>query len=261
MDLSALAQPLQDLCRQVGGFIREEGRNFDLKNIEYKGTNDLVSYVDKSAEQQLVDGLHKLLPEAGFITEENTRNEEAAYNWIIDPLDGTTNFLHGLPVFSVSVALARGHEPVLGVVYEVNRDECFWAYEGGGAFCNSSKIEVSTPGKLGESLIATGFPYHDFGRQNDYLKILGDFMAKSHGVRRLGSAAVDLAYVACGRFEGFFEFNLNAWDVAAGVIIIKEAGGAVTTFAEGGDPVFGREICASNGRVHEEMLEVIRKTW
>jgi myo-inositol-1(or 4)-monophosphatase len=260
---------LENICRQVvaeakcvGAFIREEGKKFDASKIEHKGFNDLVSYVDKEAEKQLLVALKDLVPGAGFIAEEGTdsrRHEE--FNWIIDPLDGTTNFMHGLPVFSISIALMQKEEIVLGVIYEINRDETFYAWKNGGAFLNDKAISVSEAPKLADSLIATGFPYTEFARTNDYLKILGSFMANSHGVRRLGSAAVDLAYVACGRFEGFFEFNLNAWDVAAGVLIVQEAGGKVTTFKEGGSPVFDREIVASNSAVHNEMLQVIGEVW
>lgn len=260
---------LETICRQVvaetkcvGAFIREEGKKFDASKIEHKGFNDLVSYVDKEAEKQLIDALKKLIPEAGFIAEEGTVSTRAEeFNWIIDPLDGTTNFMHGLPVFSISIALMQKEEIVLGVIYEINQDEAFYAWKNGGAFLNDKSISVSKAEKLADSLVATGFPYTTFGKMQDYLKVLGAFMSKSHGVRRLGSAAVDLAYVACGRFESFFEFNLNAWDVAAGVLIVQEAGGKVTTFKEGGNPVFDREIVASNTAVHMEMLEVIKESW
>ncbi|HSI90222.1 MAG TPA: inositol monophosphatase family protein [Adhaeribacter sp.] len=265
---------LEELCKQVvaearctGAFIREEGRKFDISKIEHKGFNDLVSYVDKEAEKQLVEGLKKLLPGAGFITEEGTESTQALeYNWVIDPLDGTTNFMHGLPVYSISIGLVKQvlmqqKEIVLGVIYEINQDEAFYAWKHGGAFLNDKAITVSKAAKLSDSLIATGFPYTDFGRTDDYLKILGSFMGKSHGVRRLGSAAVDLAYVACGRFEGFFEFNLNAWDVAAGSVIVEEAGGQISMFKGEGNAVFDREIVASNGAIHEEMQEVIKEFW
>ncbi len=260
---------LAELCRQVaaetrrtGAFIQAEGLQFDTSRIEHKGFNDLVSYVDKEAEKQLVEALKRLLPEAGFITEEGTEsNRNPEYNWIIDPLDGTTNFMHGLPIYSISIALMQRDEIVLGVIYEANRQECFYAWKDGGAYCNDSLIDVTQTTKLADSLIATGFPYTVFGQMQDYLQILGAFMSRSHGIRRLGSAAVDLAYVACGRFEGFFEFNLNAWDVAAGIIIVQEAGGKVTTFKEGGDPVFGREIVATNAKIHPEMLATIAEFW
>jgi myo-inositol-1(or 4)-monophosphatase len=262
MDLSALCDKVADLARTTGGFIRHEGKSFDLSRIEYKGFNDLVSYVDKQSEVQLVAGLKELLPEAGFITEEGTvKPSEADYTWIIDPLDGTTNFLHGVPCYSVSIGLHHREEVVLGVVYEINLDECFYAWKGGGAFLNGSQIQVTTAPTLRDSLIATGYPYSSMEMTELYLKILGSYMGKTHGVRRLGSAAADLAYVAAGRFEGFFEFNLNPYDVAAGVILVQEAGGKVTNFRGGGDPVFGREIVASNGHVHDEMVGVIAEFW
>ena len=230
-------------------------------SIEYKGINDLVSFVDKTAERKLVDGLAMLIPEAGFIAEEGTVNKKGqTYNWIIDPLDGTTNFIHSLPVFSISVALMRNEEVVLGVVYEVNKEECFYAVKGSKAFCNGQPIQVSPSLKLSESLLATGFPYYDFDKMDAYLSILKDFMQHSHGLRRLGSAAVDLAYVACGRFEAFFEYNLKPWDVAAGTLIVQEAGGIVTDFKNSDDFIFGGEILAAN-TVHSEALQVIKKHW
>ncbi|MEJ8802630.1 inositol monophosphatase family protein [Pontibacter sp. H249] len=262
MNLHQLSQNLNILARKVGAFIKHEAENFDRSKVEMKGFNNLVSYVDKQAEEQLVEGLRILLPEAGFITEEETDNTKGdRYNWIVDPLDGTTNFTHGLPAYSVSVGLMDGDEVVLGVVYEPNRDECFWAYKGGGAFCNDKQIKVSEAPALKDSLIATGFPYYDFGLTQLYLQVLGGFMGKSHGVRRYGSAALDLAYVAIGRFEGFFEYNLNAWDVAGGAIIVQEAGGKLSKFTAGGDYVFGREIVASNGHIHQEMLDTIAEHW
>lgn len=262
MDLSTLCRQVTGLAKTAGAFIRQEGQNFDLSRIEYKGVNDLVSYVDKQAELQLVAGLKALLPEAGFITEEGTEQpSEADYTWIIDPLDGTTNFLHGLPCFSVSIGLYHKGEVVLGVIYEINLDECFYAWKGGGAYLNGKRIQVTSAPKLSNALLATGYPYASMDKTELYLKILGSFMSKTHGVRRMGSAAVDLAYVAVGRCEGFFEFNLNSYDVSAGVLLVQEAGGKVTDFRGGGDPVFGREVLASNGHVHEEMLQVIGEFW
>ncbi|WP_242921814.1 inositol monophosphatase family protein [Pontibacter liquoris] len=262
MNLSQLSQNLNILARSTGSFILNEARNFDRSKVEKKGFNDLVSYVDKQAEEKLVEGLRKLLPEAGFVTEEETASTLGErYNWIIDPLDGTTNFTHGLPVYCVSVGLTDGAEVVLGVVYDPNRDECFSAFKGGGAFLNDNPIHVSAATALKDALIATGFPYYDFNLMQQYLQIMAGFMNNSHGVRRLGSAALDLVYVACGRVEGFFEYNLNSWDVAAGVLIVQEAGGHVSKFTEGGDYVFGREVVASNGAIHAEMLATIAEHW
>ena len=262
MNLSQLSQNLNVIARSVGAYIRKEGDNFDRSRIEMKGFNDLVSYVDKQAEEQLVNELRKLLPEAGFITEEGTDTTKGdRFNWVIDPLDGTTNFTHGMPIYCVSVGLLDGDEVVAGVVYDPNRDECFSAYKGGGAFCNDKPIRVSDAPALKDSLIITGFPYYDFGLTQQYLQVLGAFMSRSHGIRRLGSAALDLVYVACGRGEGFFEYNLNPWDVAGGTIIVQEAGGRLSKFLEDGDYVFGREIVASNGNIHAEMQETIREFW
>ncbi|MTI19904.1 inositol monophosphatase [Fulvivirga sp. RKSG066] len=261
IDLSKTLERTKSLVIEVGDFIRKESDNFTKSDIELKGFNDLVSYVDKEAEKQLVAGCSEILPEAGFIAEEGTSDKTGdTYNWIIDPLDGTTNFTHGLPIYAISLALMAEDKIVLGIVYEINKDECFYAIEGENAYLNDQVISVSKVPKLSGSLLATGFPYYDFEQMSKYLSILNDFMQQTHGLRRMGSAAVDLAYVACGRFEGFFEYNLNAWDVAAGAFIVERAGGNVTDFKCGPDYIFGREILAA-GPVHTEMLEVIQKHW
>lgn len=258
----ALAQLCTDvtiLCKEVGTFIRTEAVGFSADKIEHKGLNDLVSYVDKAAEEQLVAGLQTLLPGSGFITEEGTIKQEfETYNWVIDPLDGTTNFIHGLPVYSIAVALMHHDELVIGVVYEINKDECFYAWKGSKAYLNGKEIRVSKNSTLGKSLIATGFPYTNFKGIDNYLSILKELMHVSHGVRRLGSAAVDLAYVACGRFDGFFEYNLNAWDVAAGALIVQQAGGKVCNFSGGAEFIEKREILASNALVEPEMLGLLK---
>ncbi|HSJ68668.1 MAG TPA: inositol monophosphatase family protein [Anditalea sp.] len=256
MDLDQLLERTKSIAKEAGAFIRKERQSFKVESIEHKGFNDLVSYVDKEAEKIIVDGLRELLPEAGFITEEGTDTvQKDIYNWIIDPLDGTTNFIHGLPVFSVSIALTERGKLIIGVVYEINLDECFYAISGKGAYCNGKSISVSTAPKLADSLIATGFPYYDFDLISNYLETLRKLMQKSHGIRRLGSAAVDLAYVACGRVDAFFEYNLNSYDVAAGALIVLEAGGQVTDFDGGENFLFGRQILASNSMIHSELLE------
>jgi len=264
MNLQAIEKSVIAICEEVSAFIRKEGASFDLSNIEEKdGFNNLVSYVDKEAERRLVEVLHKILPEAGFITEEGTVEQSThnEFNWIIDPLDGTTNFLHGLPIFAISIGLTQGKKTILGVVYHVMRQECFHAIEGGSAYCNDKVIRVSPIPALSGSLLATGFPYYHFEKQDVYLDIIKQFLEKSHGIRRLGSAAIDLAYVACGRLEGFFEYNLNAWDVAAGAFIVQQAGGKVTDFSGGDTFLFGRELCAANSNMHEEMLGIIKNKW
>ncbi|WP_339793602.1 inositol monophosphatase family protein [uncultured Imperialibacter sp.] len=259
--LETLVHHVIAISKEAGQFLKNEAEGFTPDMIELKGHNNLVSYVDKACEEMIVERLREVLPEAGFITEEGTvASSEQSLQWVIDPLDGTTNFVHGLPIYSVSLALVRDKQAILGVVYEVNRDECFHAIKGKGAFCNGKPIRVSSATQINESLLATGFPYNDFGKMMPYLNILNELMKSSHGLRRMGSAAVDLAYVACGRFEAFFEFNLNSWDVAAGVLLVTEAGGTVTDFKGGDNYIFGRELIAGCG-IQSELLGTIKKFW
>lgn len=248
-----------ELCKEVGAFIREERTRFQADQIEEKGLHDLVSYVDKTAELRLVEKLGLFLPEAGFITEEKTIQKVSdTYNWIIDPLDGTTNFIHGIPVYSISIALYHQQTAVVGVVYEIGQDECFYAWKDGGAFLNGKAIAVSTTFSLGKSLLATGFPYTNFKGMEAYLSVLRTAMQSTRGVRRMGSAAVDLAYVACGRFDAFFEYNLNAWDVAAGAFIVQEAGGKVMNFSGGTEFIDCRQILALNSALETEMKLMVQ---
>jgi myo-inositol-1(or 4)-monophosphatase len=260
MKLSQIISQVIDVSKETGQFIRQERKTFNPDKIEYKGLNDLVSYVDKTAEEKIVAGLELILPEAGFITEEKTRNKLGdRYNWVIDPLDGTTNFIHGLPTFSVSIALQEYDKPVLGVVYEVNQDECFYAHQDAPAYLNGTEIKVSNRPTIADSLIATGFPYYDFTKQQAYIELFTELMRNCHGLRRLGSAAVDLAYTACGRFESFYEYNLNAWDIAAGIVIVKQAGGEVVNFKGGPEVINTRELLATNSKITAEMLSYINK--
>ena len=264
MELQSLEHETIRICKEVGEFILKESRSFDPSRIEQKTDfNTLVSYVDKEAERMLVERLRGILPGSGFITEEGTveRTYDEKYHWIIDPLDGTTNFLHSLPIFAISVALAENDRLLLGVVHEMSHDECYHATIEGPARCNGEVIRVSTIDTLRESLLATGFPYYHLDKNDEYLDIIKMFLAETHGIRRLGSAAVDLAYVACGRMEGFFEYSLNPWDVAAGALIVQQAGGNVTDFRGGNNFLHGGELCASNGKIHAEMLEVVQKHW
>lgn len=249
-----------EIVKSAGNFIREQRINFDQSSVEHKGFNDLVSFVDKEAESMLVSGLEKLNPDSGFITEENTRNlSDREVEWIIDPLDGTTNFVHGVPVFCVSVGLRINSKLCGGIIYEVNLDECFYGWEGGGVFLNGKKIRTSPAERMADSLVVTGFPYTNFTRLKEYMEIFDYCMKNTHGIRRPGSAAVDLAYVAAGRFEIFYEYGLNPWDVAAGAFLVKEAGGMVTDFKGGDDYLFGKEIVATANGVHSEFMGVIRE--
>jgi myo-inositol-1(or 4)-monophosphatase len=223
--------------------------------------HDLVSYVDKESEKRIIAELQKLLPESGFIAEEGTNDTRGErFNWVIDPLDGTTNFIQGVPVYCVSIGLLDGDELVVGVVYEVGRDECFYAWKNGGAYLNGEKITVSDRSDIHDALLATGFPYSDFSRIEEYIEFLRWAMKNARGVRRLGSAAADLAYVACGRFDAFWEYDLKPWDVAAGSLLVKEAGGMVSDYSGGDNYLFGREIVASNSLINRTVLDKIKES-
>lgn len=236
-----------EITKEVGNFIRNEQSKITANIVENKGIHDFVTYVDKTAEKKLVEQLSELIPEAGFITEEKTVNKKGdTYNWIIDPLDGTTNYIHGLNPVAISIALQKDKKTILGVVYEIFLDECFYAIKDKPAFLNGKKIEVTKTDKVKNSLIATGFPYYDYDKLPQFMQTLSYFMQNSHGLRRLGSAATDLAYVACGRFEAFYEYSLKVWDVAAGAFIVQQAGGKVSDFSGGDNYLFGKEIIAAN---------------
>lgn len=261
MSAQQFIQSAIPLIKEVGAFILEQRNQFQSDKVDVKSQNQLVSYVDIQAEQRLVEGLRKIIPLAGFITEEETIRSEKdnEWVWIVDPLDGTTNFIHGLPVYSVSVGLMQNGNLCGGIVYEVNRDECFYAWEGSPAYCNEQVIKVSDANVLSNTLLATGFPYYDFKQMDDYLQCLKELMRGSRGLRRMGSAAVDLAYVACGRFDGFFEYSLAPWDVAAGAFIVKAAGGKVTDFSGEQNFLFGKEIIAVQPKVAEAFQGIIKK--
>jgi myo-inositol-1(or 4)-monophosphatase len=249
------------IVKKTGLYLLTEFNSFNKNAIEVKSTNQLVSYVDITAEKMLVEALGALIPESGFITEENTINKTSEiYNWIIDPLDGTTNFMHGIPVFAVSVALQKNNETILGVVYDVCNDAMFYA-DDSGAFCNGNKINVSENKHLNTSLLATGFPYYDFEGMENYMNVLKEFMQHTHGLRRLGSAAIDLAYVACGKYEGFFEYGLHPWDVAGGAFIVKQAGGIVTDFNGTNGYIFDKTIVATNAYIHQPFFNIIQRNF
>jgi myo-inositol-1(or 4)-monophosphatase len=260
VNLKDIIIEVEKAARETGAFILKESKVYDINLTEKKGFNDFVSYVDKGAEKILVDWLSSILPEAGFKTEEGTIEKKGLkYCWIVDPLDGTTNFVHGLHPYAVSIGLMEYEEVVAGVVYEVVGDEMFTAWKDGGAWLNGTPIHVSKNEKLSDSLIATGLPYTDFERLEAYMKCLSYFCEHTHGIRRLGSAATDLAYVACGRFEVFYEYGLKPWDIAAGIILVREAGGQITDFSGIGKNLSGVEIVAANNSVFSEVLEIVRR--
>jgi myo-inositol-1(or 4)-monophosphatase len=259
MDLKTICQNACLVAAEAGNFIRTERQHFQSNSVEVKSFNQLVSYVDKTAEEILVKGLSIALPEAGFITEEETiATQNKEWMWVIDPLDGTTNFIHNLPVYSVSIGLLKNNKPMMGIVYEVNKVEMFYAWNGGGAFLNGQPISVKTNADLGKSLLATGFPYYDYQQMDAYLDTLKYFMKNTQGMRRMGSAAIDLAYTACGRFDAFFEYGLSPWDVAGGICLIEEAGGVIADFEGGNNALFGRSIMGSSKALFPAFSKVIK---
>jgi len=257
---TTLCQSVIEISISIGEWMMSEQKKFNSSSIEVKSFNNLVSYVDKTSEERFIVELKKLIPESGIIGEEGIeKHSTKEYTWIIDPLDGTTNFAHSIPVFCTSVALMFEGRIILGVVYDPNRKEVFHAFEGGGAFLNNVPISVSNTRELTNSLVATGFPYDDFTRFNSYISTFSYLAKNTRGIRRLGSAALDLCYVACGRFDVFFEYALSPWDVAAGSLIVKEANGKNTDFNNQENFIFGSEIVATNNHLHQNFIQIIQK--
>lgn len=228
------------------------------KEVDFKGQVDLVTSFDRRSEEMIFRRLSRAFPDHSFLAEEEIRQDRAsAYCWLVDPLDGTTNYAHGLPVFCVSIALSLKKEVVLGVVYDPAREEMFTAVRGQGAYLNGQPVRVSGTAELGRSLLATGFPYDVRSSNDNNLDHFSNFAVRAQAIRRLGSAALDLCYVACGRFDGYWEKKLKPWDLAAGSLLVEEAGGRVSDL-EGGDfNVFSPHILASNGHIHQSMLEIL----
>lgn len=256
-----IATPATRIAIEAGALLREYYRKG--VETEYKGDVDLVTEADRASEKLIVDRLHKIFPDHGIYGEEGTRSGlESEYRWYIDPLDGTTNFAHGFPVFCVSMGLERrarsssrseDGEIVAGVIFDPTRDELFTAEKGKGAYLNGTRIHVSRTRVLAEALVATGFPSHK-RHENPNIHFYQQFTLRSHGVRRAGSAALDLAYTACGRFDAYWEFNLNAWDTAAGALLVTEAGGTMTRYDGSPFRLDSKEILATNGLLRDEML-------
>lgn len=260
MNLEKLCSEVQLIAKAAGAFIAGEREKFNLDAIEIKGKANFVSYVDKQAEEMIISGLLQLLPGSGFIAEEGTAGStDEKYKWIIDPLDGTTNFVHSLPPFAVSIALMDESELIIGVVYEITQEECFYAWKGSKAYLNGKEIRVTTAATTGDSLIATGFPYSAMDMLDPFIASMRYFMIHSHGLRRLGSAATDMAYLAAGRFEAFYEHGLKPWDVAAGTIIVRQAGGKVTDFSGTDKFLFNGEMVASNSAYFDEFYDIVHE--
>ncbi len=249
-------------AREAGAYILSESGSVSSEDIADKGTHDLVSRVDHEAQRLITARIAEAFPKHHILAEEGDGKvhvPEKGYTWIIDPLDGTTNFLHGVPPWSVSIGLAYQGQPQMGIVFDVTRNELFTAAEGMGAFVNGQPCTVSRSSHLNDSLLTTGFPYRDFDHVEAYLSALGHFMKETRGVRRPGCASIDLAWVAAGRFDGFFESGLHPWDVAAGMVLVREAGGRLSNY-EGEDDLtpLGGQIIASNGLIHDHIVHILQ---
>jgi len=228
------------------------------KEIEFKGEVDLVTVADRLSEDAIVGIISRAFPDHQILAEERTpKSSSSRYRWVIDPLDGTTNYAHGFPCFAISIAVEEAGRIVVGLVYDPLRDECFTAIKGQGAYLNGRAIRVSSIDKLDRALLATGFPYDRRKFVDDYLKPFRDFLIYAQEIRRPGAAAIDLCYLAAGRIDGFWEYKLHPWDVAAGSLMVTEAGGRVTDFSGHDYSIYGQETLASNGKIHEEMIQVL----
>lgn len=262
-DWKNICSRVREIAREAGDYIATERKRFTVDKVEEKGTFNFVSYVDKGAEHIIVEALGELLPEAGFIAEEGSGrvDEGAPYQWIIDPLDGTTNFVHGLPPYAVSIALwdTRARETVVGVVYEVTLQECFYSWKGAeAAYLNGEPVRVSDVERVDDALVLTGLAYGlDAEVVRHFENSFAYFNRHSHGARRLGSAATDLVYVACGRADAFYQVNLSPWDVAAGAFIVRQADGRVTDFCGGDDYTYGRSIVSSTPGIWDEIFPLV----
>lgn len=246
-----------DISKEAGEIIKNGfGKNI---KIDFKsGENNLVTEIDKKAEKCIIDFIKKEFPSHSILAEESGQSDgNSDYLWVIDPLDGTTNFAHGLPIFSVSIGLRKNRETICGVIYDIMRNQVYAAELNSGAYCNSDKIMVNENSIIEKSLLVTGFPYEIGEKLDRSLDVFKEFVKTSRGVRRLGSAAIDLCYVANGTFDAFWEEKLNPWDVCAGMLIVEEAGGKLCDFNGNPIDIYSKEILASNGKIEENMLKII----
>lgn len=259
INLEKITLEVCKIAKQTGLFLRKERENFSLDKVEQKHDHDYVSYVDKAAETQLVEKLKKLLPEAGFITEEGTvQQSETILNWIIDPLDGTTNFIQNYCPYCVSIALREGNELLIGVIYEVCLDECYYAWRNGGSYMNEKKILVS--GKsIENAFIGLELPYNTKEYKPVIQAAIDQLYGKVASLRISGSAAMSLCYVAIGRYDGWAEAFIKVWDYAAGVLIVREAGGKITDFNGSNDITDTHHIIATNGIIHDELMGIFNQ--
>ena len=261
--MEELTKSVCEIARQAGAYIREERKKFSFDRVERKHAHDYVSYVDKGSERLIVSALKDLLPEAGFITEEGTvapnpRTPVPSLCWVVDPLDGTTNFIHQYAPYAVSIALMRGREVLMGVVYEICNDECFYAWQGGGAYVNGRPLHVSNQ-QIGDALICLQFPYDSEAYKPVITHLINTFYGRVGSIRACGSAAMALCQVAAGRLDGYAEQYIGQWDYMAGSLIVMEAGGMVTDYAGSKDFTQGNSVVATNGLIQQDLLSAIKR--
>ncbi len=248
-----------EAARAAGNLLRQRFRETEPLEVESKGLHDFVTRVDREAEAAVVGHLMERFPHHTVMAEEGSPDAEVAdYRWVVDPLDGTTNFIHGVPAFAVSIALETSRGLTAGVVHDPIRDETFHACLGGGARLNGEPISCSRPAGTHQALVATGFPFRDVSRLDRYLVAFEGFIRSTAGLRRAGSAAIDLAYTACGRYDGFWEVGLSRWDIAAGALLVREAGGVVTDVIGDDSYLESGDIAAAGAGLHPEMLKITR---
>lgn len=245
-------------ARRAASVINRASAQLDLIAVQTKGPNDFVTEVDRAAEAAIIEVLHETYPGHAILAEESGLSGEGEYCWIIDPLDGTTNFIHGFPQYAISIALTRNQVIEQAVVYDPVRNELFTATKGGGAFLNERRIRVSRRNRLSESLVGTGFPFREVSYMEQYIEVFRELTRKTAGLRRPGAAALDLAYVACGRFDAFWESGLQAWDMAAGALLIQEAGGLVSDFAGESEYLERGRIVAGSPKIFAQLLPIVQ---
>jgi myo-inositol-1(or 4)-monophosphatase len=258
---SALWTVMTEAARKTARTLRRDFGEVEQLQVSNKGPSDFVTAADTKAEKTLRAELAKARPKFGFLMEESglVEGEDKKHRWIIDPIDGTTNFLHGIPHFAISVALEMEGDIIAGVVYNPIVEEMFYAEKGKGAFLNDRRLRVSSRNRLSESVMATGIPFHGRPGHDAFLKQMGVVMKDVAGIRRMGAASLDLAYVAAGRFEGFWESGLQPWDIAAGLLLVQEAGGFVTDFKGAKNILESGDVVAANAKLHKQLLDLVTK--
>lgn len=263
MDLNQIRKQVINICQLASARIKEKRGSSSVYTFSEKEQNSLVTEIDIWTEQFLISELSEIIPEASILAEEGFSNEKInGLQWIIDPIDGTTNMIYNIPPYAISIALVEEGTPLIGVVYELYSNECYSAYLGGGAFMNETTIQTHNCSSISNAIVATGFPYSIEPKPDEYLSIIQHFVTHARGVRRHGAASVDLAYLAAGKFSLYYEINLNPWDVAAGILIVKEAGGEVGSFSYyNNPPLTGQSIIASSKGVFEEALTCINSIY